>query len=59
MMQYQRSNKHEKTREIVPQTVWRSLTDNQQREFLQTIERICQRLAGRVTRQMEGHDETG
>ena len=59
MTQYQRSNTHEKTREIVPQTVWRSLTDNQQQEFLQTIERICQQLAGRVTRKMEGHDEVG
>jgi hypothetical protein len=59
MMQCQRPNKREKSREIVPKAVWGTLGDNQQQEFLQAIERICQQLAGRVTRQMEGHDEAG
>jgi PAS domain S-box-containing protein len=52
-------NKYKKTREITPKTVWWSLTDKQQQQFQHTVEQICQQLAGRVTRQLEGHDEAG
>jgi hypothetical protein len=55
-MQQQKQETNRQTQQIVPQKVWASLTNTQQQQFVQTIEKICQQLTSRLLIQQEEHD---
>lgn len=52
----QRTEKKKAAKQIAPKKVWRALTDNQQRQFVQTVKAICQQLASRQVTQQGGND---
>ncbi len=56
MKQQERQVQNRQPKQIAPQQVWLSTTEEQQAQFVQTMAMICQRLANRQTREKEGHD---
>lgn len=56
MKQQERKVQNRQPKQIVPRQVWLSMTEEQQAQFIQTVERICQQLASRQMKEKEGHN---